>query len=359
MRLSRNLQFWLFQLAGWGSWVLFLVLRDLTFVPAEYMFDRAVVFVMDAAVGMALTAALREFYKAIWDWRSWLRMLSVPLACLLASLVWLPAKRLIVSTDFGASVYLVGYGWSSMIDLLPITFILLLGWSLLYFGIKYVRLFQEQKEKFLRSEALAREAQLRMLHYQLNPHFLFNTLNAISTLIMLGASDNANRMITKLSSFLRYSLEHDPLEQVDLASELRSVQLYLDIEKVRFEERLQVEVEVSPEAMQALVPSMLLQPLVENSIKYAISRSEEGGCISIRAHVADQRLELEVADDGPGVAAERNDSDITQQPTSFGVGMSNIRNRLAELYGTDFRLISGAREPRGFCTQLSFPFRQR
>jgi len=356
VRVSRNLQFWLFQLLGWGTWVLFLVLRDLTFVPAEYMFDRAVVFTLDATVGMALTAALRQFYKAVWDWGSWLRVLSVPLACLAASLLWLPAKRLIVSTDFGTSVYLVGYGWSSMLDLLPITFILLLAWSLLYFGIKYVRLFQEQKEKFLRSEALAREAQLRMLRYQLNPHFLFNTLNAISTLILQGATDNANRMITRLSSFLRYSLEHDPLEQVDLCSELRSMQLYLDIEKVRFEERLQVELDVSDEAMQALVPSMLLQPLIENSIKYAIARSETGGCISIHARVEHNRLDLMVADDGPGEAAPPV---LDPDPASCGVGLSNIRNRLRELYGDNFSLKTGGREPQGFYTRLQLPFETR
>src|SRR5690606_18654596 len=134
------------------------------------------------------------------------------------------------------------------------------------------QLFQREKEKSLRSEALAHEAQLRMLRYQLNPHFLFNTLNAISTLTLIKSTDQANAMVTKLSKFLRYSLDHDPLDTVDLAHEMNCLNLYLDIEKVRFEERLNLDVNIADDTVRALVPSMLLQPLIENSIKHAIAR---------------------------------------------------------------------------------------
>lgn len=332
-----------------------LVVRDLTFVPIEYISGRAVVFALDALFGVILTTGMRYVYKAIWDAPGYLRIASVPICCLLASVIWMPVKRLIVSTEFGAAVDLVGYGWLPFINLMPVTFALLLVWSVLYFCIKYYQFFQLEKEKYLRSEALAREAQLRMLRYQLNPHFLFNTLNAISTLVMQGASDAANRMLTKLSTFLRYSLEHDPLEQVDLARELRSVELYLDIEKVRFEERLKIALNISPEAERALVPSMLLQPLVENSIKYAVSRSEDGGAITISGRVEENRLILTVADDGPG-PDNTIDGERDMEAASCGVGLANIQNRLAELYGSDFTLSLVSLASGGFEATVIIPY---
>src|SRR5690606_19263444 len=121
--------------------------------------------------------------------------------------------------------------------------------------------------------------------------------------------------------------EHDPLDQVELTHEIGSVRLYLDIEKVRFEERMRISMDISPEAEQALVPSMLLQPLIENSIKHAISQREEGGAIAIKAHVEKKMLIIEVSDDGPGPAQGAVEK---QHPTSMGVGLKNIRNRLRE-----------------------------
>ena len=166
----------------------------------------------------------------------------------------------------------------------------MLSWSALYFIIKYYQLLQAEKEKSLRSEALASEAQLLMLRYQLNPHFLFNTLNAISTLVLSKATGPANEMLTKLSQFLRYSLDHSPLDRVSLAQELKTCQLYLDIERVRFGDRLKTDIKVTDEAGQGLVPSMLLQPVIENSIKHGISKQELGGIISIHAAKAGEAL---------------------------------------------------------------------
>lgn len=172
--------------------------------------------------------------------------------------------------------FLEGYvsGWTVM-----------LAWSALYFAIKYYRIFQEVRESALKSAAMAHEAQLKMLRYQLNPHFLFNTLNAISTLVLEQQTELANRMVTRLSSFLRYSLDSDPMQRVTLRQELVALQLYLDIEKVRFEERLRLQVDVSDEAQEAMIPSLLLQPLVENAIKYGIARAEAGGHLRIAARV--------------------------------------------------------------------------
>lgn len=355
LALNRSGQFWIFQVLGWSLWVLLLVVRDLTFVPAEYMLERVGVFAIDAGVGLILTTLLRYIYRRVWDMSAYVRLTTVILGSLLASLIWEPIKNLITTTEFGASVDLSDYGWGSFVSFVPMSFSLILTWSLLYFFIKYYQLFQLEKEKNLRSEALAHEAQLRMLRYQLNPHFLFNTLNAISTLVLQQSTESANTMLTKLSRFLRYSLEHDLHDQVDLAHELASVRLYLDIEKVRFEERMQVRFNIDAEAEQALVPSMLLQPLIENSIKHAIALSEEGGWIEIDARVEQQQLLISISDDGPGLP---EDEPVIEKshPTSTGVGLKNIRERLREIYGKSHKLEFSRRKPLGCTVTVSIPY---
>lgn len=344
-------QFWIFQLAGWGLWVLLLSLRDITFVPREYMFERVAVFLVDACIGMVLTTVLRYFYRFVWDYPILLQIAAVLGGSWITSHAWRPLKTLITDSDFGAAVDISTYGWVSSPNAVPISMSILLLWSILYFCIKYYQLFQYEKEKGLRSEALAHEAQLRMLRYQLNPHFLFNTLNAISTLILVKSNDQANAMVTRLSKFLRYSLEHDPLDKVDLSHELNSLNLYLDIEKVRFEERLQLVLAIEEEAEKALVPNMILQPLVENSIKHAIARCEEGGTITIRAERCNNKnLCLTVEDDGPGAS---------DHPTSLGVGMRNIRDRLQEIYGDDHEMRCAVEQPRGYLVTIVIPYETR
>ncbi|MCB1665434.1 MAG: histidine kinase [Pseudomonadales bacterium] len=353
-RSSLSTQFWIFQLTGWSTWVVLLVLRDLSFVPAEYIATRAAIFAIDALVGMLLTTLLRFSYRMVWEYPAPVRIATVVFGSFFASLVWLAVKTFITSTDVGSAVDLRDYGLVTLIVLFPFSYAFMLVWSVLYFCIKYYQLFQLEKTKVLRSEALAHEVQLRMLRYQLNPHFLFNTLNAISTLVLQQDTKSANSMLTKLSLFLRYSLDNDPLEQVPLQHELSSVKLYLDIEKVRFEERMKIELEIAPEAEQARVPSMLLQPLIENSIKHAIARSEEGGCISIRARVEAGRLIIQVEDDGPGIC----DPEVLEANArrSGGVGLKNIRNRLKEIYGAAHSLAFSSGPMRGCLVTVVIPY---
>lgn len=355
VRPGRNTQFCLFQAIGWSSWVVLLILRDLTFVPAEYMLGRSGIFVLDALTGIVLTTCLRYLYRFVWDSIVYLRVASVFFGCLLASAIWQVVKDIITATEVGSSVDLAGYGWVSFFNVLPFSFSLLLIWTVLYFCIKYYQMFQVEKEKSLRSEALAHEAQLRMLRYQLNPHFLFNTLNAISTLVLQKDTECANTMLTKLSKFLRYSLDHDPLDQVDLAHELGSVKLYLDIEKVRFEERMKIELNIADGAGNGLVPSMLLQPLIENSIKHAIARSVDGGLIAIAAHRSGEKLVIEISDDGPGIPDYQAVVECNSA-TSGGVGLKNIRDRLKEIYGNNHSLTFSKREPIGCKVTVVIPY---
>src|SRR3546814_7514419 len=137
-------------------------------------------------------------------------------------------------------------------------------------------------------------SQLAMLRYQLNPHVLFNTLNSISTLVLLKQAEPANAMLSRLSAFLRYTLANEPTAQVTLAQEIETLKLYLDIEKMRFEERLRPHFAIDPAVSRARLPSLLLQPLVENAIKYAVTPQEDGADITISAHLAGQNVRITV-----------------------------------------------------------------
>jgi LytS/YehU family sensor histidine kinase len=173
-------------------------------------------------------------------------------------------------------------------------------------------------------------------------------------LILEKDNELANRMVTRLSSFLRYSLDNDPMQRITLQQELAALQLYLDIEKVRFEDRLNLELDISDDARQAMIPSLLLQPLVENAIKYGIARSEEGGTLRIAAKVFAGDLLMQLSDDGPGCELEGG-----QIPAAKGVGLRNTRERLAELYGTEhgFRLSKTA--PHGLTISIRIPYEKR
>jgi len=221
-------------------------------------------------------------------------------------------------------------------------------WSVLYFGIKFYESQRKQEEAMLKAVALAQEAQLKMLRYQLNPHFLFNTLNAISTLILDNQNRNANHAVTRLSEFLRYTLDQDPMKKVTLRQEIEALDLYLGTERLRFGERLHLEYAIEEGALDALVPSLLLQPLLENSLKYAVSAREEGGCVRIEGRAREGRLELSVIDDGPGLregmpAGERR-----------GVGLRNTRERLAVLYGENYRFVVLNAQP-GLRVEMALP----
>ena len=198
---------------------------------------------------------------------------------------------------------------------------------------------------------MAHEAQLKMLRYQLNPHFLFNTLNAISTLILVKENKDANLMVARLSDFLRYTLNTDPIKKVPLEQELHALMLYLEIERVRFDERLKVNVDISEQAKEALVPSLILQPIIENAIKYAIAHLTEGGVIDIKAQVFANELLLEVGDNGPGT--EILDGQLVN---AQGVGVANTKDRLKTLYENNYSFVLSHNTPSGLKVNLRVPF---
>ena len=335
--------FWLLHSVGWAGMFLLNYLSGLAHGKPADFWKTALPM---AVAGFLVTLLLRQFLRRLADVPPWrlIALMVVPvllasgamgMAYVFALIDWCgeecrPRSTLGYVAYLGSSLYVVT------------------TWVALYVGIKVHQRLREQKEAALAATAIAHQAQLRMLRYQLNPHFLFNTLNAITTLNLEGDTATANRMVGGLSSFLRHSLDNDPMQRVTVAEEVDAIRLYLGIEEIRFAERLRVEIEIAPECRSALLPSLLLQPLVENAIKHAVSKKIEGGTVRIAAHRAGARLHMSVADDGPGNAHAG--------APPRGVGLRNTRDRLLVLYGEEqsFELRN---RPQGGCeVQLSLPF---
>lgn len=206
----------------------------------------------------------------------------------------------------------------------------LLAWGVLCFGVQYHQALRAERERASRAEARAHEARLEALRYQLNPHLLLNALNGVSTLVADNRKDEARRMIARLGDFLRLMLEGGAAAEVPLAQELEFASRYLDIERIRFGDRLAVRIEVEPEALAERVPALLLQPLVENAVRHGIAPKAAGGQVTIEARCLGEQLYLRVSDDGPGLSE-------TSGPAGRGVGLSNTRSRLLQLYGPAHR----------------------
>jgi signal transduction histidine kinase len=213
-----------------------------------------------------------------------------------------------------------------------LNYTLVFGVNMALFQVSFARRAALKQELQLsQARSAAQQAQLAALRYQLNPHFLFNALNSISALIVTKRNEDAERMTDKLSSFLRSSLNADPGELVPLEEELALTEEYLDIESVRFGERLNVSVDCAPGACEALVPSFLVQPLVENAIKHGVAQSREPVNIDIHAHVEGDELCIRVANCvAPDAEINRVGKNV---PGRTGVGLLNVRQRLQAVYG--------------------------
>lgn len=348
---QRNL-FWLLQLGGWSAWAFTYYLGVAVFgdVPSLYPLYLLAV----ASVGLSVTLILRQIYRLSWEWSPPRRLVIALLGSCLGGLLWMLSRVLMFGTFYpNEAVAMAEKGPSLLIATLQNSISaasVMLVWSAIYFCIKYYLQSQEEKQRYLKVLSQAHEAQLKMLRYQLNPHFLFNTLNAISTLVLDRQTETANSMVTKLSRFLRYSLDNDPVQEVTVSEEMGALALYLDIEKVRFGDHLTLEFDIDPAARDALMPSLLLQPLVENSIKYAVSQAINGGRIQISACVDRGNLLLSVADDGEGLTAIPERS-----ANSGGVGLANTRDRLQELYGERQSFWLSRTEPHGLTVSIRLP----
>jgi signal transduction histidine kinase len=346
LRGNRNLLFWGLHTLGWSTYGLAQYLGSVVY---ETMPGYVQVVVIAAVSGFLLSAPLRWLYRWFWALGPRAMLVGSPVASWVVALSW----RVIINTAY---VRILKPEWAvehapRLQDLFVNTLsatVLLLCWSVLYFGIKFYERLQLEREATLKQSALAQEAQLKMLRYQLNPHFLFNTLNAISTLVLDGQNRTANLAVSRLSEFLRYTLDQDPMKKVTLRQELDALNLYLGIEKLRFGDRLRLEFDVDERAESALVPSLLLQPLVENAMKYAIAPREQGGSVTVIAGIEGGRLRLAVVDDGPGLPP------AVANANGRGVGLRNTRERLKVLYG-DSHAVEVADASPGLSVEMRLP----
>ncbi|MFM5925158.1 MAG: sensor histidine kinase [Novosphingobium sp.] len=236
--------------------------------------------------------------------------------------------------------------WRQLTDIAIGRYFLLLAWAALYFAMVTAQQARAAERREGEYKRAAKAAELRSLRYQVNPHFLFNTLNSLSALVMTGKGQAAETMIQSLSSFYRRSLAEDPTGDIALEQEVALQRAYLEIEAVRFPERLVTRIAI-PEALEdASVPGMILQPLVENAVKYAVAPTRRAVTVTIAAAELDGRLVVSVSDDGPGG---------TKAGAGFGIGLANVRDRLAARYGGDAALTAGPGEGGGWRTELNLP----
>ncbi len=346
---DKNRAFWNLHSAGWAG---ALILRGASGIANGQEISFLVPVLISAVTGYSITLILSVIYRYVIEKKPLITWGTTLLAVAGGSGLYAYLDTWVIQTiRSGTEGTPFLQLWLAAIY---IDSVLLAAWSALYFAINYFVRAEEQADQMLRLEAQATSAQLTMLRYQLNPHFLFNTLNSISTLVLLKQTEQANAMLSRLSSFLRYTLINEAAAKVTLAQEIETLKLYLDIEKMRFEERLRTNFEIDPAAANALVPSLLLQPLVENAIKYAVTPKEEGADIVIKAQLVGQKLRVIVSDTGPGLQPGQQDSSL-----STGVGMANTRERLMQAYGDDQRFEHFVKANGGFEVLLELPYQVR
>jgi two-component system, LytTR family, sensor kinase len=346
----RRLKFWRLQWLGWSAFWFAMTWSRVGRFPLIYMAASKAVM---AILGLLLTGhLLRPLYRRLLsnDPPLGRTIVVATLTSYVIATVWTAAHGLadipIQRAFLNPSAQLTGW-WQLFGGTLYNSF-MLLSWSVLYVGIKHQEALHAERERALQAEALAHSARLETLLYQLNPHFLFNSLNAISTLVVERRNDDAASMIARLADLLRGTLDRTRGADVALADELDLLRRYLDIEQIRLGARLHVEFQVEGDAMRARVPPLILQPLVENAIRHAIAPRVEGGRVSIRAQRDDGRLRVLIEDDGPGIAGDFRP----------GVGLANTRDRLQLKYGAGHRLALEPASPAGLRVRIELPYHE-
>jgi two-component system, LytTR family, sensor kinase len=307
------------------------------------------------------------------DWYVW-ALLSVPIIHLARrfrfdDVQWIRSVAIhLVASGVFSLVYMLLRAWlgqvQSRLGGVPVTFAevfnpvvvktvhfnLLIYWVIVSVShaFAYYRQFQERALRASELEKRLAQAKLRALQMQLNPHFLFNTLNAIASLMHVDVKA-ADRMITRLADLLRYALESTDAHEVPLRQELSFLERYLEIEKTRFGNRLEVRLDIDPSTLDALVPNLLLQPLVENAIRHGIEKRSKPGWIELKTRRQNGRMHIELRDNGPGLPPE--------SPRRKGIGVANTRARLQQLYGQDHSFALRNAEGGGVVVDVGLPCR--
>jgi two-component system LytT family sensor kinase len=244
------------------------------------------------------------------------------------------------------SLNLSGFTWAGAVRTITFWTWFFLAWAGMYLSVSYSFDVREEQQRAAEIRERAHVAQLRALHSQINPHFLFNSLNSVSALMLEGSVARADEMVGKLARFLRLGLAADPTDKIELESEIELQRTYLEIEQLRYQD-LVVTFSVPEELESAIVPALILQPIVENAVKYGVAGAPPPASIEIKADTSGDRLVLEVIDSGKGKGPKTSGG---------GIGLANVNQRLGLIYGEDAIVLSANRRPDGsFHVRLEFP----
>jgi two-component system LytT family sensor kinase len=360
--ISSDRLFWIMNSSGWVALSL-LTYFSLSLPYNQFELSYFAHNISQSIVGLLLTLPLRWCFKSVWSWPVAQRFILAVIATIFFSMLWAVLRLLLFMLMTQEQNLWADYGgW-----VFPSIFVFF-TWSALYHGIKYYQLLQQQREAMLvlesqqrqralqlvRAKAEVKDAQLQLLRYQLNPHFLFNTLNSVASLVSAERTEDAKTMLSRLGDFLRYSLDAGDDMLIPLDKEFWALSQYLMIEQVRFSDRMTLKLDVPANLESLLVPNMLLQPLAENAIKYAIAPSESGGIIRVSAQLRDSRLVLSVEDSGAERLRVSSDT-LELSESGTGIGLSNTRERLKNLFANDFELLVTDSPLGGLCFSVAIP----
>jgi two-component system, LytTR family, sensor histidine kinase AlgZ len=347
--------FWLTLLIGWLPIVLGTVVAAATVLGSpNQLAQHAMLLITCLLPSIPLCLIQRALWRRRASWRRCVAVL-LPLSFLLAFV----STALIIglAAQLGAHVGALrgAFRWSFVFASMDIVWFVLIALCAVYMVIGYYVSMQDERMRAMAAAGLARDAELRALRYQLQPHFLFNTLNAISALVVEQRTHDATRMISRLGDFLRATLAGDGAHEVALADELSLTEHYLDIEKTRLGARLDVAVQIGPDTLRAAVPWLLLQPLVENAIRHGIALRREGGRLEIHMVHMDNRLQLRLRNDGLAGTSGRAGAGQTE---ASPVGLRNVRERLLRLYEHDHRFELEFADDGSCQVFIDLPFRR-
>lgn len=324
MKFGKKKLYWLSQLSGWSFFVILNIIIVLNY--EDLPFERILVWVVLGLFGIIVTHFLRSVIR-INGWLD-LPLKKVIPRVLIASLisgVLIYSLTSVFSIIIGAFRY-EEYRWiSSVAGIINLSGISLV-WSLIYFSLHYLENYQKAEIESLIWESAVKDFEIKTLKAQLNPHFMFNAMNSIRALIEEDPA-SAKIAVTKLSNILRYSLKIERTETVTLEDEIKTIQDYLDLEKIRFEERLKYNLNISPDSAKVEIPPMMVQTLIENGIKHGISKSTSGGEVNLVTKVEAGNLLIQIRNTG-----HLNNENLR---SSSGFGIANTKHRLSLLFGED------------------------
>lgn len=358
--------YWWFQIAGWSAFALVSILSlNVWYNPGELV--PAMHSIVQSAIGILVSHPLRFAARRTWNLPFRARIALNGAAVLIASQIWTVLRLLAFTAMTGEVIDREDWGGWIFGSLTVFS-----SWAFCYHAIKYYKEWAGQRElsikaqnaaleaeananrehiKRLEAENLVRDSRLQLLNYQISPHFFFNALNSVTALVQRGDRTGAIEMLSRIGDFLRISLESSEPEH-SLVDEVHIANLYLGIEKIRFGDRLVAHFEIAPAAQLTMIPSLLLQPLLENCVKHAVGKSLSPTVISLRARIANERLQVIVSDNGTGAPTKRAAGD-----PPGGIGLNNVEGRLQSVYGEDYRFAASHSDSGGFEVLIELPVR--